>query len=56
MDDFSKTQRIKALCDSLAILLKYDAELSNECTQIVDKTVQFIVENFEEYDEELRFV
>jgi hypothetical protein len=55
MDEFPKIQRLNALCKSLAVLLKFDAELSSECSQIVDKTIQFISEQFEDYDEQLRF-
>jgi hypothetical protein len=56
MDEFSKTQRLKALCDSLAILLKHDANLSNECAQILEKTVQFILDQFEDHDEQLKLL
>ncbi|KAI6190232.1 MMS19 nucleotide excision repair protein [Aphelenchoides bicaudatus] len=54
MDDFPKTQRLKTLCECLSVLLKHDADLSNESKNIVDKTVQFIVESFEDYEEALR--
>lgn len=44
------------LCECCITLLKFDTDLSDECRTNINETVNFIVEHFNDYNEDLRFI
>lgn len=55
LDDFPKNLRLKMLCECSTILLNFNANLSEECCKNVDGTIEFIIDQLEDYDSALRF-